>query len=210
MMYQFNHKEKYMYDNHLESLNGAKVKEIPLLQYSTMPVNDLHILYSPCSQKIFSDSFMETARSSHSDFNIDDIFQQKLTLTEDRTYMIINDIMEKETLHKSNLARLYDDLFTVSKWRKQRPHPEKYFKDKTWMEFNKMELLIRDQIRRELKDSSKALSFDQKDLRDSLLEFKKQSQKNQIMGSMLEDTIQNHEKREGNEIYNIAGDIYRI
>jgi hypothetical protein len=191
-------------------MKGAKLNDIPFDAYTLHPQKELQVIYSPCPSKNIADSFMDSARSSQNVFNIDDIFLQKLTLTQDRTYLIINEIMEKDALHKSNLARLYDDLFMVDKWREQRPHPENYLKDKTWMEFNKMELQIRDQIRRELKDAIKSVSFNEKDLRESLLDFKKQSQKNQMMGSILEDTIQDHEKKEGNNTYNITGDTYRI
>ena len=85
---------------------------------------------------------MDSVQSATGFSGIDDIFEQKLTLTEDRNYLIINEIMEKDSLHKQNIARLYDDIFMVEKWRSQRPYPESYLKDKTWMEFNKMELSL--------------------------------------------------------------------
>lgn len=210
MTYQFNHKEKYLYDNYFSSSSGAKIKEVPFVGYSLVPANELHIIESNCPQKNIADTFVNSVQSATGFSGIDDIFEQKLKLTEDRNYLIINEIMEKDSLHKQNLARLYDDIFMVEKWRTQRPHPENYLKDKTWMEFNKMELSLRDQIRRELKDSIKSISFNEKDLRESLLDFKKQSQKNQMMGSMLEDTIYDEQQKEGYNINNIEGDNYRI
>lgn len=210
MTYQFNHKEKYLYDNYFSSSSGAKIKEVPFVGYTLMPVNELHIIESNCPQKNIADTFINSVQSATGFSGIDDIFEQKLKLTEDRNYLIINEIMEKDSLHKQNLARLYEDIFMVEKWRTQRPHPENYLKDKTWMEFNKMELSLRDQIRRELKDSIKSISFNEKDLRESLLDFKKQSQKNQMMGSMLEDTIYDEQQKEGYNINNIEGDNYRI
>ncbi len=47
-----------------------------------------------------------------------------------------------------------------------------------------MELQIRDQIRRELKDAAKDTAFPAKDLREGLLEFKLQNQKSQMMMDM--------------------------
>jgi len=52
-----------------------------------------------------------------------------------------------------------------------------------------MELQIRDQIRRELKDFAKDIAFPAKDLRESLLEFKLQNQKANMMGG-LDDVLE--------------------
>ena len=210
MTYQFNHKEKYLYDNYFNSSSGAKINEVPFVGYSLVPVNELHTIKSSCAQKNIADSFIGSVQSATGFSGIDDIFEQKLALTEDKNYLIINEIMEKDSLHKQNLARIYDDLFMVEKWRTQRSYPENYQKDKTWMEFNKMELSLRDQIRRELKDSIKSISFNEKDLRESLLDFKKQSQKNQMMGSMFGDITQKKKKKEGYNLNNLKGDNYRI
>ena len=209
MANQFNHKKQYLYDNYFSSFNGAKIKPLPAVAYHPIVTIDPVGHESYCTQKRWAESFVDTVNSATGSSSIDDIFNQKLSLTQDRNYLIINEIIEKDDLHKQNLARLYDDIFMVEQWRIQRPHPENYLKDKTWMDFNKMELGLRDQIRRELKDSIKSISFNEKDLRESLLDFKKQSQKNQMMDSMLEDEIDDQQK-EGNILYNIAGDTYRI
>jgi len=210
MAYQFNHKEKYLYDNHFTTLSGAKINEVSFVGYSLVPVNELHIIESNCPQKNIADTFINSVQSATGFSGIDDIFEQKLKLTEDRNYLIINEIMEKDSLHKQNLASLYHDIFMVEKWRTQRSYPESYQKDKTWMEFNKMELSLRDQIRRELKDSIQSISFNEKDLRESLLDFKKQSQKNQMMGSMFGDITHDLQPNEGYNLNNITGDNYRI
>ena len=72
-----------------------------------------------------------------------------------------------------------------------------------------MELGLKDQIRREIKDSMRSVAFNEKDLRESLLNLKKQSQKNQMMDSMLEDKINDQQQLEG-EKYKIKGDNYWI
>jgi hypothetical protein len=207
---QFNHKEKYLYDNYFSSFDGAKTKPVPTVRYNPIIPMDSTIHERFCTQQRWAENFVDTVQSKTGSPDIDDIFQQKLSLTQDRNYLIINEIMEKDAIHKQNLSRLYDDLFMVEKWQKERPYPENYIKDKTWMDFNKMELGLRDQIRRELKDSIKSISFNEKDLRESLLDFKKQSQKNQMMGSMLEDTICDEQQKEGYTLNNIEGDMYHI
>lgn len=209
MVYEFNHKEKYLYDTYFNFSRGASVKPVPFEKYK--PVTDFTSdLIEPVSnQKLRVDQFVNSVENPDSAAGVDDIFHQKLSLTQDRTYLIINEILEKEALHKQNLTRLYDDLLMIDNWRIQRPYPQNYSKDKTWMDFNKMELQVRDQIRREIKDSMISVSFNEKDLREALLDFKKQSQKNQMMESMLEDTVNENQGGEYST-KTIAGDLYRI
>ncbi len=206
MAYQFNHKEKYLYDNYFNSHKGATMAPIPVEKYTRVADFTSDLIEPVSRQKLKVERFVNSVENPDSPNNIDDIFHQKLSLYQDRTYLIVNEILEKETLHKQNLAMLYDDLLMIDNWRIQRPYPENYSKDRTWMDFNKMELQIRDQIRREIKDSMRSVSFAEKDLREALLDFKKQSQKNQMMESMLENTVNNP----GGGTYNIAGDLYRI
>ena len=57
-----------------------------------------------------------------------------------------------------------------------------------------MELQVREQIRRELKDFAHHIAFPQKDLRESLLECKLQNRKSEMMedtlkGGGLDETI---------------------
>jgi len=210
MAYQFNHKDKYLYDNYFSTHKDATITPVPIEKYK--PVMDFtsDLLEPVSTQQLKVERFVNSVENPDNTAVVDDIFHQKLSLTQDRTYLIINEILEKETQHKQNLSMLYDDLVMVDNWRIQRPYPESYSKDKTWMDFNKLELQIRDQIRREVKDSMRSVSFNEKDLREALLDFKKQSQKAQMMGSMLEETINDHNLGEGNGKYNITGDLYRM
>ena len=126
-------------------------------------------------------AFIKAVNDTYHMPHLDDLFTQKKELSEDRLDLIFGEIEARETLKRENLAMLYDDLMRIRNWRMDRPFPEYYLKDRTWSEFNRMELQIRDQIRRELKDAARDTSFPQKDLRDSLLEFKLQSQRTHMM-----------------------------
>lgn len=193
-----------LYSGDVDSMNGGIMKVLPFKRYKTISSGQRISNIENRAKEFLSSIVKDRDQNS-----VNDIFYQKLSLTQDRTYLIVNDILEKEALHKQNLTRLYDDLLMIDNWRIQRPFPQNYSKDKTWMDFNKMELGIRDQIRREIKDSIRSVSFNEKDLRDSLLDCKKQFQKNQMMAGMLEDTVNDNQGGEYST-YNIEGDLYRI
>ena len=160
---------------------------MPHLAGARITVNPGMALY--CLQKItpykaveaMADSFREGVKSIETSPDFDDFFQQKIELSDDRINLVLNEMSSRDQLKYDNLRRLYDDLFKVSQWRVEIPFPQNYAKDRTWSDLNKSELQIRDQIRRELKDSAKDMAFPQKDLRESLLEFKLQSQKSKMM-----------------------------
>jgi hypothetical protein len=207
MTFQINQKEKYLYDNFFSSLKGATVTPVPGISYYPVFENRSAAKNTYCAQQTRAEFFIDTVQTQTGSSSIDDIFEQKLTLNKDRTRLILNDIIETDTIHKNNLKSLYDDLFAIEKWRSSRPHPENYLKDKTWMDLNKMEIMLHDQIRRELKDASKATAFNARDLRESLLDFKKQHQKSQMMDGLIDEehydsTPENH------HLYNIPGDNY--
>jgi len=173
-------KEANYYQTYMPSLEGAKIRIVP---NSLNPITYHTPKTSPYETgKVFIEAVNDPNNTPH----LDDIFNQKKELSEDRLDLIFGEINFRETLKNENLAMLYDDLLTVRNWRMERPFPEYYLKDRTWSDFNHMELQIRDQIRRELKDAARDASFPQKDLRESLLEFKLQSQKAQMMEGDLE------------------------
>ncbi len=153
------------------------------------------ILYVPATKSsgyspyTIANSFIENADNSQSKTDIEDFFEQKVELSKDRINLILTEINTRDTLKYDNLKRLYDDLFKIDRWRIERPFPENYCKDGIWNDLNRMELQIRDQIRRELKDSTRDTAFPQKDLRESLLEFKLKKQKADMIDSTLETEL---------------------
>jgi hypothetical protein len=161
-------KEAYHYRNYIGSLKGATIKILPAVSYMNV--------YSPAAQKAYA--FMQ---ESSDPIEMDDFFQAKISQARDKIDLIIGEIDEREGLKSDNLKRLYDDLLLVDNMKAEVPYPLNYQRGKVWIDLNGQELRIREQIRRELKDSARDLSFTEKDLRHSLLEFKLQNHKQHMM-----------------------------
>ena len=189
------HKEANYYQNYIPALGGAKLKILPGMQ------NCLVVNPTANTSDKTAESFIETICVPQNQSYFDDFFTQKKELSEDRVNLIMGEIHGRETLKNDNLGRLYGDLLRVSNWRLERPLPEYYKKDKIWSDLNKIELQIRDQIRRELKDAARDTSFPQKDLRESLIDFKLQSQKAQIMEGGLEMSLEGSNQPETGDTY---------
>ena len=180
----FEHKEAYHYQNYAPNLAGARIKIAPGMTFYKPK--------RPTSYTVpqaMADSFREGLKSINTTPDFDDMFRQKVDLAEDRTGLILGEISGRDYLRYDNLTRLYDDILRVDSWRLEIPFPENYQKGRSWSDLNKMELTIRDQIRRELKDFAKDTAFPAKDLRESLLEFKLQNQKANMMGG-LDDVLE--------------------
>ena len=185
----FDQKEAYQYKSYMANLDGARIKVVPFRQYVRA--------YSPQrmtpyrTAEAMAEMFTAAVRDPIQSQNSDDLFSLKLGLTEDKTALILDEIKARDQIKYDNLGRLYDDLIQVGKWRLERAFPDNYKQDKTWSDLNKMELSIRDQIRRELKDAAKDAAFPSKDLRESLLEFKIQNQKaNMLRDDSLESVVE--------------------
>jgi len=176
----FDHKEAYQYHLELEKLEGSRLRTIPFINYTAA--------YSLKNNTptTMAEAFMESIQDANSQSNSDDLFAQKVELSGDKISLILGEMNHRDCLKDDNLNRLYEDLFLIDSWRAEIPYPQNYNKDKTWTDFNKMELDIRDKIRRELKDNHRDVSFPNKDLRESLLEFKVKDQKSKMLGGVLE------------------------
>ncbi|MFC1829022.1 hypothetical protein ACFL0O_05365 [Thermodesulfobacteriota bacterium] len=193
----FEQKEAYHYmANYLPGLEGARINIVEGMQY----IKTYHPARNgpaTMSEQV-TQAFMQEAVESQKNADFDDFFKQKVNLSSDRIGLVLGEITQRDNLKYDNLKRLYDDLLKVDNWRLERPYPFNYAKDKTWTDLNKMELQLRDQIRRELKDSVKDTSFPQKDLRESLLEFKVQNQKSQMLEGGLEMELDSsHQEQKG-------------
>ena len=177
----FDQKEAYEYKNYMANLKGARIKVIPFMQYTK--AYSLRQMTPYKTAEAMAQMFTEAVMMPQHSQDSDDLFAQKLELTENKTALIIDEIKAREGIKYDNLKRLYKDLNRVENWRLDRPFPDNYLRDKTWSDLNKMELSLHDQIRRELKDATKDIAYPTKDLRESLLEFKLQNQK----ANMLKD-----------------------
>ena len=142
--------------------------------------------------------------------NLEDMAKSEIDQARSRTDLILGDIKGRVNLRNENLNSLYKDLFRIYNWRNCRTFPETNATDKTWLEFNKLELDIRDKIRRELKDSIKDTSFAGKDLRESLLDHRNKSLESMALDNVsLDDNIDGiiqDQKNSSNISYN---DNYR-
>jgi len=182
-------KDAYIYESHIQDLAGARIRIIPEMVYVA---GDSQQSYSPCPDSIsVVDSFIENVQNSETKPDIEDFFQQKIEVSEDRIKLISGEIGSRDRLRDENLNLLYEDLFRIDRWRVEIPFPQNYLKDNIWSDFNKMELQIREQIRRETKDFARDTAFPIKDLREGLLEFKLQNQKSKMLDlGGLDDVIE--------------------
>lgn len=112
------------------------------------------------------------------------LFGNKKELSQYKIDLILGDISARDRIRYDNLRSLYDDLLKIDNWRLKRDFPFNYATDKIWTDLNKMELQIRDQIRKELKDAAKDTAFPSKDLREGLLESKINEQKSKMLDGL--------------------------
>jgi len=162
--YSSPHKEAYLYQNYLPDLTGASLQPLPGLNYLRA--------YKPS---------VNHSVQAQKDGGISDFFGQKRKLSQYKISLILDEISGRDHIRSDNLKSLYDDLLMIGNWRLRRPYPFNYATDKTWTDLNKMELQVRDQIRRELKDAARDTAFNTKDLREGLLEDRVTEQKSAIM-----------------------------
>ena len=189
----FDEKEANYYQNYISSFKGAKITVIPTMDF---PINYNVKRKTPY---MLAEYFMKQAEIPGTTSYLDDLFNQKKELSEDKVNLVLEEITGRERLREENVSDLYQDLMRINNWRLERPIDQYFQKDGTWSDLNKMELQIRDQIRRELKDCARDTSFPQKELRESLLYFKQKTQKAQMMEEGLEMGLEgsnNHEKGE--------------
>jgi hypothetical protein len=191
----FDQKEANYYHHYVSGPKTAKLTVLPTVDFS------LDYPSKRSSAYIIAEDFMTKSESSNKASYLDDFFGQKKELSEDRVRLVLEEITGRERLREENISDLYNDLLRINNWRLERGIHQYYQKDRSWSDLNKMELQIRDQIRRELKDCARDTSFPQKELRESLLDFKQQTQKAQMMEEGLEMSLEgseNHQEGERN------------
>ena len=127
-----------------------------------------------------AESFLESILKNEKSFNPDDPFQDKLEIGMDKIDLFLELIAQQEMIRYENLASLYNDLFTLDKMQKERPFPENYKRDQIWLKITEDKLRVYDSIRKEMKDHAKMLSFISKEMVDSLIDFKRQKQKERM------------------------------
>jgi len=174
-------KEAYGYENYVGKLTGGKIKEVrmpyvfvtPTLQYSPSPFLDENTLTAQ-SEAVSSDDFLG----------------MKVDMAKDKISLITGQINARRGLSYDIIGRIYDDLFLVEKLRTGLPFPDKYQCGKPWSDLNSFELQLKSEIRRELRESSKDTAFPEKDLRDSVLDFKVQKSKSDMLKGGLDEIME--------------------
>ena len=115
----------------------------------------------------------------------DDFLNAKVELGEDRIKLMTQLVEQQNHLHYQNLSSLYRDIFSLDKMQHERPFPECYAQDQTWLRLTEDKLKLYDQVRREVRDHAKSLSFIARDLVGALVEHKGQKRKSDMLNSDL-------------------------
>jgi len=189
----FDQKEANYYQKYVPGFKTAKLTVLPTMDFSIDYSAKRNTPY------MLAEEFMKRSEIPGKTSYLDDFFNQKKELSEDKVALVLEEITGRERLREENLSGLYEDLLRIDNWRLERTIHQYYQKDKAWSDLNKMELQIREQIRRELKDCARDTSFPQKDLRESLLEFKQQTKKAQMMGEGFEMSLEGSKEHEEGE-----------
>ena len=183
--------EAYRYNRHVDdlslfsNLNSAKLNFLPSI-FSYVRVYDPKQNNAYTMTNEMAKVFMHESQNPTKKPEIEDFAQNEIGLSEDKINLVLGEIQSRERLRNDNLNSLYGDLFKIYNWRNCRTFPMDMATDNIWLDMNKMELDVRDKIRRELKDSVRDTSFPQKDLRESLLEHKTKNQESQMLEGGLE------------------------
>jgi len=207
-------KEAYLYSRHLDDIglfsntNDAKIRVLPGI-FNYLRVYDPKRNSAYTMTEEVAKAFMEDATKPQKESQLEDFTKSEIELSENNINLILGEIQGRERLRNDNMKSLYDDLFRVYNWRNCRTFPMDTATDNIWLDMNKMELDLRDKIRRELKDSVRDTSFPQKDLRESLLEFKTKNTESQSLGDLtddLEGVLETELDKSNADISNIVGD----
>ncbi len=132
----FNQKEANYYQNYISPLQGGKLTVLPTMDFSIDYVSKRNTSY------MVAEEFMKRAESPGKMSYLDDFFNQKKELSEDRVNLVLEEITGRERLREENLSDLYQDLMRINNWRLERPIDQYYQKGRTWLDLNKMEFQI--------------------------------------------------------------------
>jgi len=184
--------EEYLYNSYRTSYfsesDGVKLRVLPsVLKYVRQYDPKRHSPYTMSREVV--DEFMKHSKEEGKQANLEDLSQIDIEQSADKINLVLGEIKGRSHIMENNLSLLYEDLFRVYNWRHCRPYPSNIVADKTWLELNKIELDIRDKIRREVKDSARDLSFQQKDIRESLLEHKMRTKESQAFDYDCEQDV---------------------
>ncbi len=189
-----NPESNYNYDSYISNFSGATVRVLPTFPSISPSSHQHRDAATEAALSLIEDTIPTESVTENDLF---DFFSQKNEIARDTANLIAANIQERFRLRNDNISQLYDDLLKIDNWRLERPFPENYFKDKLWMDFNKLELKIHEQIRREQQDTLRDTAFAKKDLRESVIDLKKLQQKQSIFAGGLEEAIEDNYQTTG-------------
>ena len=167
-------KERYHYQNYIGNFAGAKVKVLPTAFYETAT-------YTP------SASALDILNEPPGKVEIDDFMALKVGKYRDKVDLIMDELSKRERVKYDNLCSIHDDLLNVYEAKIQLDPSHFYTKSQHWRDLFSQELNLKKQIRSELRDMYRDTQRTGTDLRDSLLEYKIQSQKFKMFS--IEDVL---------------------
>ena len=173
---------KNNYHSYLNNLSGAVMRVLQTRPYIP-PAHPDRNAASLAALTFINKPSPNEGQPENSEF---DFLKQKNELAQGKVQLISADVYERMSLKNDNIKALYDELLLIDNWRLSRPFSESSQKDKVWLDLNKMELKVREQIRRELQDNLRDTMFNKKDLRESVLDYKKLQQKEALFAGGLE------------------------
>ena len=148
---------------------------------NTPPIKQVRYISDPYQTSItLTKNFVEDLTDPEKETSIDDIFTLKLNTAEDRILLIISELLARKNLEKENINFLKRELVQIGSWRLEIPFPQRYYKGRTWMDLNKMEMEIRREMRQEVNGFMKDSGFLLKELRDTIVEHRSEKRKIKI------------------------------
>lgn len=174
-------KERYHYQNYIGKFDGASIKVLPTETYEkatyTPFVSALDLLNEPPGKVA-----------------MDDFLQLKVGRYRDRIDLILDELSKRERVTRDNLYSIYDDLMNVYQAQVQLDPSHFYTKSQPWRDLFNQELNLKSQIRNEIRDMYRDTQRAGEGLRESLLEYKIQSQKMKMFS--IEDVLDRRETKE--------------
>lgn len=144
--------------------------------------------------------FVESLHDPANMGGIDELFSLKVEQAYERVKLILGELVVRKNLAKRNLELINRDLSRVNNWRLEIPCPKTYYKDKEWMDLNKMEMQLRQEIRQERIALFRDTSMNLRDFREALLEHRLQEKRSEMFDlSSLENVIEGQYKAMGEQ-----------
>ena len=116
-----------------------------------------------------ADHYLRGIEDEDESTSIDDLFTFKIAQSRERARLILGDVYRRKKVNERIIESLTHDLVRINNWRLEIPFPKNYYKDQTWLDLNKMEMQIRNEIRAEKSNLFRDTAPLMQELRDALM-----------------------------------------